>query len=817
MIRVESIEIIEFRGIKKLHFNFGQKNFAICGPNGSGKSGVVDALEFGLTGSVTRLMGSGTGLLSLREHGPHVDSAGSPEKAKVILHLELVSSRKKFSISRSVIKPRAPIITPKDDDILQAVRQIEQHPEFALSRRQIIKYILAEPGKRAQDVQELLRLDEITKLRIYLSKIAGDSLKRLKQAEASFLFVKDQLEATAGLAQFDEVLFLEGINKRREIIGLDPIVGYSEKMSIKEGFGVHAESEKPLSRQVGIEKLNRLVDSINRLTNESVVEQCHILAEKISSFSGDRALVGAVSRIELLELALNEFDGTHCPVCEVAWDSANFHEFIKDKIEKLEDARSKYKHLEDQFIFIKQCLTEAKSLVVDLMTFSKRMSAAIELEALQNMNSKIQELEIINSDEILSLKTTSLLRSIALPEKVIKELKSIEMNILNIPDLTEKQLAIEFLMDCHSKFHSFLEARAKYIDAEIAANKSSNIFEKYEAVTTSELNLIYKTVETQFQEFYRSINDDNESQFTAALTPAAGKLRLDVDFFGRGQFPPAAYHSEGHQDAMGLCLYLALMKHLMGGEFTFAVLDDVLMSVDAGHRREVCKLLKSAFPSTQFIITTHDKIWLEHMKAQGFVTRTGFRQFRKWSVEFGPVNWDDKDIWNEIDDDLERNQASAAAAGLRNYLEYIFSDIAERVRAKVEYRADAQHSLAAIMQPALAEYSKLLKKAKDAAVSWGQNEKVAEISSMEIKFHKSKAAVRVDEWELNAATHYNEWAQLDPKDMKPLVENFQNLITVMTCGRCHELLSVSPKFGMKEALRCTCGECNFNLIDKKGK
>jgi chromosome segregation ATPase len=57
---------------------------------------------------------------------------------------------------------------------------------------------------------------------------------------------------------------------------------------------------------------------------------------------------------------------------------------------------------------------------------------------------------------------------------------------------------------------------------------------------------------------------------------------------------------------MGVCLCLALMNHLLGENFTFAVLDDVLMSVDRGHRREVCSLLKTHFPHTQFIVTTHD-------------------------------------------------------------------------------------------------------------------------------------------------------------------------------------------------------------------
>ena len=68
---------------------------------------------------------------------------------------------------------------------------------------------------------------------------------------------------------------------------------------------------------------------------------------------------------------------------------------------------------------------------------------------------------------------------------------------------------------------------------------------------------------------------------------------------------------------MGVCLYLALMKRLFGDRFTIALLDDVVMSVDADHRYQFCKLLKTQFPGTQFIITTHDRLWAEQMKSAG--------------------------------------------------------------------------------------------------------------------------------------------------------------------------------------------------------
>lgn len=82
MIKVESVRIEEFRGIRDLTLQLKGKNFAVCGRNGTGKSGVVDALEFALTGNISRLSGEGTDNVSVKEHAPHVDSRNAPEKAR---------------------------------------------------------------------------------------------------------------------------------------------------------------------------------------------------------------------------------------------------------------------------------------------------------------------------------------------------------------------------------------------------------------------------------------------------------------------------------------------------------------------------------------------------------------------------------------------------------------------------------------------------------------------------------------------------------------------------------------------------------------
>src|SRR5712692_1916560 len=114
MIKIESIRIQEFRGIRDLTLNLKGKNFAVCGPNGTGKSGVVDALEFALTGSISRLTGEGTDNLSVKDHAPHVDSRSSPAKARVTITATIPKVKKTVTIVRSVAAATSPVISPSD-------------------------------------------------------------------------------------------------------------------------------------------------------------------------------------------------------------------------------------------------------------------------------------------------------------------------------------------------------------------------------------------------------------------------------------------------------------------------------------------------------------------------------------------------------------------------------------------------------------------------------------------------------------------------------------------------------------------------------
>ena len=121
------------------------------------RAGVVDAIEFGLTGDMTRLAGRGSGSLSLKAHGPHVDTRDYPDRAFVSLRIHLTRIRETVTIVRKLKSPNRLEVTPDTPRIRAELEDVATHPELTLTRRQIAKFIITEAGNRAKDVQALLR------------------------------------------------------------------------------------------------------------------------------------------------------------------------------------------------------------------------------------------------------------------------------------------------------------------------------------------------------------------------------------------------------------------------------------------------------------------------------------------------------------------------------------------------------------------------------------------------------------------------------------------------------------------------------------
>ena len=75
---------------------------------------------------------------------------------------------------------------------------------------------------------------------------------------------------------------------------------------------------------------------------------------------------------------------------------------------------------------------------------------------------------------------------------------------------------------------------------------------------------------------------------------------------------------------------------------------------------------------------------------------------------------------------------------------------------------------------------------------------------------------RSEQWMINKAIHYNEWATLQSQEFAGVAAAYKAFLKSMQCHNapCSEFLCVTPSKGEREALRCGCGQNNFNLSKK---
>ena len=238
------------------------------------------------------------------------------------------------------------------------------------------------------------------------------------------------------------------------------------------------------------------------------------------------------------------------------------------------------------------------------------------------------------------------------------------------------------------------------------------------------------------------------------------------------------------------------------------------MSVDTGHRKDVCRLLRERFPGRQFVITTHDKTWANQLKQEGVVEPSRVTEFTNWTVEGGPNTHRQMDLWEAIQADLEQEDVASAAFKLRRGSEDFYESVCDALGAKLVYNSRMRWQLDDWLFAAMGEYKSLLKKGKSVASSWGNQadeEKLVELDSLRTQTYGRTSA---EQWAINENVHFNSWANMSWPDFIPVVKAFRDLQELFKCPDCGMLLEKVPRKGTPEAVKCPCGAINWNLRRK---
>jgi ABC-type multidrug transport system ATPase subunit len=820
VIKILKLHIEEFRGIRKLDLELKGDSFVVHGPNGSGKSGVVDAVGFALTGTIARLTGTGTGGLSVQKHGPHVHRRDDPGAAKVALTFRDPASGQVGTIERTVKHPASFKLTPDTPELRAVLNTVEQHPELTLSRREIIKFILAEAGKRAVEVQALLQLDSLDTqrkaLRTAMSKVAKD----VTAAEAALANARSAVSRHLDIPTLTPSEVLRIINEKRLVLDLPALTDVA--LDTDFNVGVDDQSaEVPFDKPSAVADIEALTTWLNELDARDAAFAK--LRDAVGALGDDGAILDSLKYRSFIESGISLLiDDGVCPLCDRQWDSPEqLRAHLDEKIALSKEAARLEQAVKTAANEIGPLLAAGRGVVKPVRGLAASWGTAVSQLAIEAWDEGLVALatQLISVPGVLALRDRLEAGPLPVPPELLSQLHDLLELIKAKPDTSAKAQARNHLIIAAERWNALRLARVVDEIARAAHELATTVYQTFCEVADAALTALYDDVEGRFSEFYRQINAEDERAFKAELEPSAGKLDLLVDFYGLGMFPPGAYHSEGHQDGMGVCLYLALVEKLLGTEFSFAVLDDVVMSVDSNHRRQFCELLKKEFPSVQFVITTHDVVWAKQMQSSGLISRRAQVRFHGWSVESGPAAEQGADFWDKINDDLAKDDVPAAAHKLRRGLEAELPELAEDLRARLAYRGDARYELGELLNAITGRYNDLLGKAAHAANSWNNLDAKAQVGLLKAERDKAMLAQQQEQWTINALVHYNEWADMTSADFKPVVHTWREFLELFQCdnGDCESWIVVSGSPGNEDTLRCSCGTYALNLCSKANK
>lgn len=188
--------------------------------------------------------------------------------------------------------------------------------------------------------------------------------------------------------------------------------------------------------------------------------------------------------------------------------------------------------------------------------------------------------------------------------------------------------------------------------------------------------------------------------------------------------------------------------------------------------------------------------------------------FLNWNIDVGPTYSLEQDLWQKIEEDLDKDDVPSAAHKLRRNAECFFEDICDLLNAKVPYKGTHQWELGDFAPAAVSAYKECIKGAKANFNKLNQQDKVNELIELEKKASEVIEKSKVEQWAINESVHYNRWTELGKKDFEPVVATFRNLFALFSCSSCGQTISITYSKGerpQKAVVSCGCGKICWNV------
>lgn len=646
-ISLASLTVSAFRGIPdERTFELDGQNTVVVGPNGTGKSTLFQAIEFLLTGEIAAMRGSGTGGVQPTEHIPnrYADPDDTVVRATFVDDDgERFQAYRRFTNRNKLVAERRP---PE----FRALLQLADRGLLLLTREELLELVISAPGDRKDQIYELLNTSGIDERRLQLKRLAREADKeadkrrdRQRQAADRLSDIVDGLvtgSSNDDPGTVDTDVLRTAVNQRRDALGGNPVQSITDSSSFRDGLTSPVEqASDPLQRADVQQRLDQLLEWFGDAG--SVKQRLQSLREDLRALQADEAALTSLSELALVRdgRSLVDETTTECPLCGRPWDGDELAAHLAEREERLSRIEDRSTSIEQTTDALSRDVDQTRTILERLLENLQDTDTEVDFQPLEAYLDRLDDLQNLLDrdlvDQLGDVDPNQFDLEVA-DRSTVAALNQLQDRAKSIPDRSALEQAWDELKTLADAYDDWRTARKEAARYDRAADELQTARSEFIAARDTVMDDIFKSVNDRFTEIYRAVNPD-EDAFDPTLDQTNTGVELAVDFYGEGEHPPNALHSEGHQDLMGVCLFLALADELSPLGRRPLLLDDVVSVVDARHRERFAHVLDEQLSdSFQFLITTHDDSWAVQLKNAGVADDAATIQFQTWAPDTGP-------------------------------------------------------------------------------------------------------------------------------------------------------------------------------------
>ena len=799
MPRIQRLDLQGFRGIRQsVPLLFEAKSILLFGENGTGKSSFVDALEKLLTGRVSTLDGRAHSLSSDR-HGPHIRNGEHPPLIAITFN---DADGTVFDLQSD------PANLPT---ALQEYLQGARENLYILRRRQILEFIDSQPRQRYDLLRPFLPLSGIEAIEEALRQARDRTDTEVRNAAQETSRLTQDLRRLLGSDTLSEEpteeQVIRAVSRELATVGQAQITAIPR---LSESIARLSDALSPfgdLSRQSqlanAIQALEELVEMIPRVQAMSLITTVETLRRR----EAREARIFYEAVLEQGVRWIGEESRNTCPLCEQPIDTQR----VVGRTQERLIAMREILNLRQEG---RRALESARQAVRSAIEATQRAEARARVLAEEETGRSIETIaaarsildalgEVLRGD-LATLDIEAVRRHSAQvsPDAPLVEALTrcqnefrARLSSLPSPQAAQKLLSLRDRLERVSQiWPEVCRARASAKEALERARAARAIYEDAQAARKEEVQSLFDELSKDINDIYVHLHPD-ESHGGVRLEvreAVQGSVNLRADFYERQSEDPRAYYSDAHLDTLGLAIFLALRRwyRKQRPDFDLMVLDDVLTSVDTAHSVRLSELLLSEFRDYQVLLTTHDRIWFEHLRdiqarcgvTQAFVNKV----IHKWTIDEGPDLREPEDERQAISRLIADGSAEEIAVMAGRLLEHILQEMRYTLRLSVQAKPGEQYEIGELWPSFYAAIR------KDYPTLYKQARKT--LDALDVRW-------TVRNW---IGAHWNTWARnVSRSTAIAFATAVCNLFDRVFCSACRRF--IAPSATPLGQLACRCG------------